>query len=124
VFSIVPISIAFHAAHYLTNLLIDGQSAIAAASDPFGLGWDLLNLGHYHVTTSFLKNIDDVTLIWNVQTGIICIGHIVGIVMAHVIALRHFQGLRVAVSSQFGLATLMVFYTGFGLWLLSTPTGA
>jgi hypothetical protein len=124
VYSIVPISIAFHAAHYLTSFLVDGQYVIGALSDPFGLEWDLLGIGHYHVTTSFLKNIDDVTLIWNVQTAIICVGHIVGIVMAHVIALRYFHGLRMAVSSQFGLATLMVFYTGFGLWLLSTPTGA
>lgn len=124
VYSVVPIAIAFHAAHYLTNFLVDAQFALVAFSDPFYREWDLLGIGHYHVTTSFLKNLDDVTLIWNAQTLIICAGHIVGIVLAHVIALRCFGEIRAALSSQFGLASLMVAYTCFGLWLLSTPTGA
>lgn len=124
VYSVVPISIAFHAAHYLTNFLVDGQFALIAFSDPFQWGWDLLGTGHYHVTTSFLKNLDDVSLIWHLQTLIICVGHIVGIVLAHIIALRCFGELPGALSSQFGLASLMIVYTCFGLWLLSTPTGA
>jgi hypothetical protein len=41
--------------------------------------------------------------------------------MAHLIALRLFDSPRKAVISQIPLAALMVFYTGFGLWLLSTP---
>ncbi|MGF1625031.1 MAG: hypothetical protein ACFCVH_09110 [Alphaproteobacteria bacterium] len=121
VHSILPISIAFHAAHYLTNLLVDGQYAYAAASDPFGLRWDLLGIGHFHVTTSFLNTFEDVTLIWNTQTAIICLGHIVGIVMAHLMAQRLFPAARSAAASQLGLAALMVGYTVFGLWLLSTP---
>jgi hypothetical protein len=114
VYSILPISIAFHAAHYLTALLVDGQYAHAAAAD-------LLGLGHVHVTTSFLNTFEDVTLIWNAQTAIICLGHIVGIAMAHVAAQRLVGSTRAAAFSQLGLAALMVMYTVFGLWLLSTP---
>lgn len=120
VHSILPISIAFHASHYLTALLIDAQNAYAAFSDPYALGWDLFGLGHFHVTTSFLNTFEGVTLIWNAQTAVICIGHIVGIAMAHVIALRLF-GDRAAALTQLALAALMVAYTAFGLWLLSAP---
>ena len=41
VLSLVPIAIAYHLAHYLTYLLIQGQLVIRLASDPFGFGWDL-----------------------------------------------------------------------------------
>ena len=120
--SVLPISVAFHASHYLTNLLIGGQYALAAATDPFDRGWDLLGIGHIHVTTSFLNTFEGVTMIWNAQTVIICLGHIVGIVMAHVVAQRLTPSGRAASLSQLGLAVLMVAYTIFGLWLLSTPS--
>lgn len=122
VYSIIPISIAFHAAHYLTLLLVNGQYLLIMLSDPFGLGWNLFGMAHWHVTTSFLLNIDDVRIIWLTQTGIIVAGHVIGIVLAHAIALRHFGEARSAVVSQLVLAALMVFYTVFGLWLLSTPS--
>ena len=38
VWSIVPIALAYHIAHYLPSLLVDGQYAVAALSDPFGYG--------------------------------------------------------------------------------------
>ncbi|WP_313618147.1 hypothetical protein [Agrobacterium sp.] len=122
VYSIIPISIAFHAAHYLTLLLVNGQYLLVMMSDPFALGWNLLGMSHWHVTTSFLQNIDDVRFIWMAQTAIIVIGHVVGIVLAHSIALDHFGGAGKTVVSQLLLAALMVFYTVFGLWLLSTPS--
>ena len=122
VYSIIPISIAFHAAHYLTLLLVNGQYLLIMMSDPFALGWNLFGMAHWHVTTSFLLNIDDVRIIWLTQTGIIVAGHVIGIVLAHAIALRHFGESKRAVVSQLLLAALMAFYTVFGLWLLSTPS--
>ena len=121
VYAIVPISIAFHFSHYLTALLVDGQYALIAASDPFGSGLDLLGLGHVHVTISFLNTYGGVTIIWNLQTAAIVLGHLAGIAMAHALALRHFGDNRGAVRSQLPLAAFMVLYTLFGLWLLSTP---
>jgi hypothetical protein len=121
VYSIVPIALAFQAAHYLTNVLVDGQNALIAASDPFGLDWNLFGTAEWHTTTSFLNTLSGVTLIFNTETAIIALGHVIGIVMAHLIASRLFESPRKAVISQIPLAALMVFYTGFGLWLLSTP---
>jgi hypothetical protein len=121
VYSIVPIALAFQAAHYLTAVLVDGQNALIALSDPFSRGWNLLGTAHWRTTTSFLNTLDGVTWIFNSETALIALGHIVGIVMAHQIALRTFATPRRAIVSQIPLAALMVFYTGFGLWLLSTP---
>lgn len=122
VYSIIPISIAFHFSHYLTAFLVNWQYALIAASDPFGTGLDLFGLGHPHVTTSFLNTYGGVRLIWNLQTAVIVAGHIAAIVLAHLLALRHFGDGRSAARSQLPLAALMVLYTLFGLWLLSTPT--
>jgi hypothetical protein len=117
----VPIALAFQAAHYMTSVLVDGQNALIALSDPYALGWNLLGTGNWHTTTSFLNTMSGVSLIFNAQTLIIALGHIVGIAMAHMIALRIFDTPRQAVLSQIPQAALMVFYTAFGLWLLATP---
>jgi hypothetical protein len=119
--SLVPIALAFQAAHYLTSVLVDGQNALIALSDPYALGWNLFGTADWHTTTSFLNTMAGVSLIFNTQTLVIALGHIVGIVMAHLIALRIFETPRQAVISQIPLAALMVFYTAFGLWLLATP---
>jgi len=124
VFSIMPISLAFHFSHYLTALLVNGQYALAAASDPFGTGRDLLSLGHFHVTASFLSTYEGTTAIWNAQTASIVIGHVLAVVLAHELARRAIADSRAVVLSQLPLAAAMVAYTLFGLWLLSTPVAA
>lgn len=121
VYSIIPISIAFHASHYMTILMVNGQYFIAAVSDPFSLGWDLFGTAGLHVTDSFLNTMENVQMIWTVQTLIIVIGHVIGILLAHMLALKHFGTTTLATRSQLFLAAVMVFYTVFGLWLLSTP---
>lgn len=122
--SIVPISLAYHFSHYLTVFLVNGQYALAAATDPLGTGADLLGLGDYRVTTSFLNTAESVETIWQVQSGAIVLGHIVAICVAHRMALDIWETPRKAAIGQIPLAVLMVFYTLFGLWLLASPTGA
>lgn len=121
VYSIAPIALAFQAAHHLTSLLVEGQNVLIAYSDPFSLGWNLFGTAGWHTTTSFLNTMDGVSMIFNAETALIATGHVVGIVMAHLIATQLFADPRKAVISQIPLAALMVFYTAFGLWLLSTP---
>mgnify|MGYP007061002030 CR=1 FL=1 len=41
VWSIIPISMAYHFSHYLTALVVNGQYALAALSDPLMSGADL-----------------------------------------------------------------------------------
>jgi hypothetical protein len=122
VYSIIPISLVFHAAHYLTRVLVTVQYTVPSFTDPFGIGWNSSVTENYHVTTSFLNNIDKVELIWKFQTTIIVLGHIIGIWVAHTIALRIFGHSRVTAYTQLFLAGFMVCYTIFGLWLLSTAS--
>ncbi len=122
IYSIIPISLAFHCAHYLTQLLVNAQYAVLAFNDPFNLNWDLFGATHFHVTTSFLNQLDTVKVIWGIQTAVIVLGHVVAIVIAHVVALRICPQRSAAVRSQIALALFMVGYTVFGLWLLSTPS--
>jgi len=121
VFSIMPISLGFHFSHYLTALLVNGQYAYAAASDPFGTGADVLSLGRFHVTTSFLNTYEGTRAIWNAQTAGIVAGHVLAVLLAHELARRSMPSKRALVLSQLPLAVVMVGYTLFGLWLLSTP---
>ncbi|MEP3114292.1 hypothetical protein [Nisaea sp.] len=121
VYSILPISVAYHGSHFLTRLLVDYQYLYQMISDPFSLGWDLFGTAQYHVTTSFFSRPDTVFVLWNIQTAIITIGHVVGICMAHTIALDRLGSGRKAVLSQILLALFMVGYTAMGLWLLGAP---
>lgn len=121
VFSIMPISLAYHFSHYLTALLVDGQYALVAASDPFKTGLDLLGLGHFRVTTSFLNTYEGATAIWNAQTAGIVAGHVLGVVLAHLLAKKSGRGYWGVVAGQIPLVLVMVLYTLFGLWLLSAP---
>jgi hypothetical protein len=119
--SILPISIGYQFAHYLTALLVNGQYATVALTDPFGRGWFAALDRMHGVTSSFLSNHASVTVIYSLQAAGIVIGHIVAVLVAHHISLRLDPGRRSALLSQLPLAVLMVAYTLFGLWLLSTP---
>jgi hypothetical protein len=122
VWSIVPIALAYHFSHYLTALLVDGQYALVALSDPFARGWNLFRTAHVHVEAGIVMGHDAAWLIWNAQAAAIVGGHVLAVVLGHLLALRlHADPLK-AVLSQLPLAALMVAYTLFGLWLLSTPS--
>jgi hypothetical protein len=121
VIAIVPIALGYHFAHYLTAFLVDVQYAAITFNDPFGSGWDLFDLGHAHVTTSFLKNFASVRLIWHVQIASIVIAHVAAVSIAHLIATRRVGHRRTAIVSQIPMTVLMIGYTQFGLWLLSAP---
>lgn len=122
VWSIVPIALAYHFAHYLTALLVDGQAALIALSDPFSRGWNLLGLSGRHVGAGIIMGHDAAWLIWNAQAAAIVAGHVLAVLIAHMLALRLYDGTRAATLSQLPLAALMVGYTLLGLWLLSTPS--
>lgn len=122
IYAILPISIAFHFAHYLTALLVDGQYAVFAAGDPFGTGLDLFGLADAHVTMSFLNTYAGVRAIWNLQTIAIVLGHIVAVALTHALAAGFHGDRRRTFLSQIPLALFAVLYTLFGLWLLSTPS--
>ena len=122
--SILPIALAYHFAHYLTSFLVNGQYALASATDPLATGADYLGLGTYYVTTGFFNTLDSVRNIWLTQCTAIVFGHIVAVLLAHTMAIDLYGEGRRAAASQIPLAGLMVCYTFLSLWLLSSPRGA
>ena len=119
--SILPISIGYQFAHYLTAFLVNVQYAAIAMTDPFDLGWFGAEARSHGITTSFLNTHGGATLIWNLQAAGIVAGHVVAVMVAHLITLRRQADARGAILVQAPLAVLMVAYTLLGLWLLSAP---
>jgi len=119
--TLLPIAVAYHMAHYLPSFLVDGQYALVALSDPFMTGADLLGLGEFYVSTSFFNAQASVRVIYLTQAGLIVAGHVLAVVLAHAIAVKHLETARQAMISQLPLAGFMIAYTFFGLWLLSSP---
>lgn len=112
--TLVPIGIAYAVAHYLTLIFFEGQQLISAASDPFGVGWDLFGTADRRIDF-FIRSPEPV---WYAQVGLIVTGHVLGVVLAHDRALHDFSG-RAAVRSQYAMLALMVLLTGLGLLLLA-----
>ena len=124
VWSIVPIALAYHFSHYLAALLVNGQYALVALSDPFSLGWNLFGTAHMPVMAAIAAGSDAAWTIWNAQAAAIVLGHIIAVLAAHRLAFRLHGTARAAFLSQLPLTVLMIAYTVLGLWLLSTPTAA
>ncbi|MEM9319152.1 MAG: hypothetical protein AAGA70_09110 [Pseudomonadota bacterium] len=121
--SILPIALAYHMSHFLITFLVDGQYLLAAIGDPLANGSNLFGLGQLRVTTGFLNTTVSVRAIWLTQAGIVVLGHILAVLVSHHAALTLFQTPRRAALSQIPIATFMVGYTFFGLWLLAAPRG-
>ena len=117
VLSLIPIALAYHLAHFLSFLLIQGQNIIPLASDPFGLGWDLFGAAGYEVNIGIIG----ARTVWLLSVAAIVVGHVAAVYLAHVTALREIPERRYALRSQYPMLALMVAYTMVSLWILAQP---
>jgi hypothetical protein len=116
-FTLVPIAIAYHMAHYLSFLLIEGQRIIPLASDPFGVGWDLLETVDYQINIAIVG----ARFSWYTAVVTIVVGHIIAVYLAHLVALRLLGDRALARRSQYPMLVLMIGYTMASLWMLAQP---
>jgi len=117
VLTLIPISLAYNLAHYLSYLLMVGQYMIPLVSDPFGFGWDLFGTGHYMIDIGIVN----ARFVWRTSVIAIVGGHIVAVYLSHVTALRMFADKRAVLVSQVPMLFLMVGYTMISLWILAQP---
>jgi hypothetical protein len=117
--SLVPIAFVYNVTHYYTLLASQGVKMIRMISDPFGFDWDLFGTAGLDAAL-----IIDAGSVWHTQVALILLGHIIGVYLAHVVALRNFPNTRRAVLSQLPMLLLMVLFTTMGLWILSLPIAA
>ncbi len=113
--TLVPIALAYVAAHYVSLLLLQGQAVAALASDPLGEGRDLLGTADWTVDYGLLG----ASTFWYLQVGFVVVGHVAALVLAHDRALVLYGDGRRAARSQVPLLATMVAFTTLALWLLS-----
>ena len=113
--SLVPIALAYAAAHYVSLLLFQGQMILPLASDPAGRGWDLLGLAGGDIDYAFISP----ETFWYLQAAFVVGGHVAALMLAHDRALTLYGAGRRAVRSQWWMLGVMVIFTVLALWLLS-----
>jgi len=115
VHTLVPIAMVYAAAHYLTALLFQGQALAYLASDPIGRGWDLFGTASSAIDYSVISQNGT----WYAQVGLVVLGHVAALVLAHDRALVLYAQPRLAVRSQYWMLGVMVGFTTLALWLLA-----
>lgn len=121
ILSMIPIAFGYHFAHYLPALLVDVQYAFKTYSDPFGMGWDLWGTAGWTVSAAYLTDHESVVLIWFFQVYSIVLAHVGAVIVAHLFQVQEVTSLSRKFWGQVPSTVLMIGYTVFGLWLLSTP---
>ncbi len=116
-YSLVPIALAYHFAHYFSLILSNGQIFFSQISDPLQRGWNLFGTATYEQNL----NLIGADKVWYLQLGAIVFGHILAALVAHRIAQRVFKTERNVILSQLPMLVLMVALTAFGLWTLGQP---
>jgi hypothetical protein len=115
-FTVLPIAVVYNMAHYWTVLLTQIPKLPYLLADPFGLRWRPFGL-----TPPAEYPPLNMATVWNTEVALILAGHLVGVYLAHRIALRVFTSRRSAILSQIPMLVLMVSYTIMGLWVISQP---
>lgn len=115
VHTLVPIALAYAAAHYVSLLVFQGQALGYLASDPAGFGWNLFGTATWSIDYGLVS----AEAFWYIQVGLVLAGHVGALVLAHDRALIVYDDTRLATRSQYWMLTVMVGFTVLALWLLS-----
>ena len=113
--TLIPIAAVYFAAHYFSYILIAGQSTLGILVDPLGHSWNPGGLGEYPIR----KGVAPAAGIWWGQVVLIVVGHVLGIVAAHRVAMRPCARPILLLARQAPMVVLMVGYTVAGLWVLA-----
>jgi hypothetical protein len=116
-YSLIPIALAYNIAHFITLLLIQGQLIVPLASDPFGSGWNIFGTVDYSINIAIIN----ARILWFLSVGLIVLGHMLAVYLAHLVAIRTFSDRAMVLKSQYPMLTLMVVYTLISLWILAQP---
>jgi hypothetical protein len=119
VWAIVPIAVAYHLAHYLPDAPLEIMRALHSIGDALGR-FDVVGFGKTEPPASLIMDQWAAHWFYRAQTGLIVAGHIAAVVIGHlrVSQLQLSRGRTFAAEAPLNL--LMIGYTLFGLWLLST----
>src|SRR3954454_19417345 len=77
--TLVPIALVYGMAHYLTELVFQGQAIGYLASDPLGHGWDLFGTAAGAINYAVLSQ----KAAWYFEVAFVVTGHVCALVLAH-----------------------------------------
>jgi hypothetical protein len=117
--SFLAIAAGYHVAHFFVTLITTGQYTLWALNDPLFRGDSLLGLPPFYISFGFLSDPGFMQAVYAVQFAAIVGAHLLAVILTLKLAGR---GLRLA--GHLPMTALMVLYTIFGLWLMSTARGA
>jgi hypothetical protein len=115
--TLIPIAFAYLAAHYFSLFVFQEQAQFTyLLSDPLGTGTtDLFGTASGGIDYRVLS----ANAIWYVQVGVLVVGHVTALTLAHDRATAYWGDYRYAARSQYWMLAVMVAFTCFGLYLLS-----
>lgn len=116
--SILPIAIAYNFTHYFAMFAAEMENLPCVLSDPLDMGWRLLSTANCPVPSSI-----PMVFVWHLQVAVLLLGHVAGVYLSHAQARRIFPAGHRVMLSQIPMLATMVFYTVFGLWILTLPLG-
>jgi hypothetical protein len=116
-YSLVPIALAYHVAHFFSFLMIQGQRMAALVSDPFGQGWDIFGTADVGIDITVIN----ARFVWMLSVVAVVVGHVVAVFLAHAYAERSYPTRVAALRSQYPMLLLMVGYTMASLWIVAQP---
>jgi polyferredoxin len=112
-YALVPVALFYHLAHNAMHLFSEGQYLLPLLSDPLGWGWDLFGTAPWRPGPLLAAR----TIGW-VQVGLVIVGHVFGIVVAHRVARRLYGDSPRATLAQVPMLAGMVLFSWSSLWLL------
>jgi hypothetical protein len=112
--TVVPIVVGYFVAHYLSLLVIGGQTTLIQMSDPLSNGSNLFGTGDWEVSYWLASH---PTLLASTKVLAVVAGHVLGVVAAHdravaILPRRH------QLTGQLPLLLAMIVFTVGGLYLL------
>jgi len=115
--TLVPIVVGYAIAHNFSYLLVQAQALVALVSDPFGWGWNLFGTAGFDPDIGIV----DARTTWRVAIAAIVTGHVMSVVLAHIVALRTEPTRRSALLGLAPLTLIMVMYTAVSLSIIADP---
>jgi ferredoxin len=112
-FSLLPIALFYHLAHNSMHVLMEGGHIVPLLSDPLGRGTDYLGTASTRVTALVSE-----TPLGVLQVGLIIVGHVFGVVVAHRISRRIYRDERQATKSLLPVTGMMVLLSVAALSLM------
>ncbi|MEK6277767.1 MAG: fenitrothion hydrolase [Actinomycetota bacterium] len=115
--TLIPIAFAYLVAHYFSLFVFQEQAQFTyLLSDPLGDGSDIFGTASAGIDYGLVG----ATTVWYVQVAALVVGHVCGLTLAHDRAIAYWGDYQQATRSQYWMLAVMVGFTCFGLYLLSS----